>query len=81
MVQRSAAALLLVMGLAGLPAGQSSPVNTDWPQWRGPDRTGLSKETGLLAQWPAGDDAAERKLRLFNDRLIGLALDRLTAAS
>jgi outer membrane protein assembly factor BamB len=24
----------------------------DWPQWRGPDRTGLSKETGLLAQWP-----------------------------
>ena len=24
----------------------------DWPQWRGPDRTGLSKETGLLKQWP-----------------------------
>jgi outer membrane protein assembly factor BamB len=26
----------------------------DWPQWRGPDRTGLSKETGLLEQWPKG---------------------------
>src|SRR5262245_54628190 len=26
---------------------------TDWPQWRGPNRNGLSKETGLLAQWPA----------------------------
>ena len=25
----------------------------DWPQWQGPDRTGLSKETGLLKQWPA----------------------------
>src|SRR5258707_13305262 len=25
----------------------------DWPQWQGPDRTGLSKETGLLQQWPA----------------------------
>ena len=25
----------------------------DWPQWRGPDRTGLSSETGLLKQWPA----------------------------
>jgi outer membrane protein assembly factor BamB len=25
----------------------------DWPQWRGPDRTDLSKETGLLKQWPA----------------------------
>lgn len=25
----------------------------DWPQWRGPDRTGISKETGLLQTWPA----------------------------
>ncbi len=24
----------------------------DWPQWRGPQRTGLSKETGLLKEWP-----------------------------
>jgi outer membrane protein assembly factor BamB len=24
----------------------------DWPQWRGPDRNGISKETGLLKQWP-----------------------------
>jgi outer membrane protein assembly factor BamB len=26
----------------------------DWPQWRGPARTGLSKETGLLKAWPKG---------------------------
>lgn len=26
----------------------------DWPQWRGPERTGISKETGLLQTWPAG---------------------------
>lgn len=26
----------------------------DWRQWRGPDRTGISKETGLLRQWPEG---------------------------
>jgi outer membrane protein assembly factor BamB len=25
----------------------------DWPQWQGPDRTGISKETGLLKQWPS----------------------------
>ena len=25
----------------------------DWPQWQGPDRTGVSKETGLLKQWPS----------------------------
>jgi len=26
----------------------------DWPQWRGPNRDGISKETGLLDSWPAG---------------------------
>ncbi len=24
----------------------------DWPQWRGPQRTGISSETGLLHDWP-----------------------------
>jgi outer membrane protein assembly factor BamB len=24
----------------------------DWPQWRGPDRSGVSRESGLLKQWP-----------------------------
>src|SRR5436305_11051036 len=24
----------------------------DWPQWRGPNRDGHSKETGLLKEWP-----------------------------
>ena len=27
--------------------------DSDWPQWRGPERDGTSKETGLLKQWPA----------------------------
>jgi outer membrane protein assembly factor BamB len=26
----------------------------DWPQWRGPQRDGISHETGLLKQWPDG---------------------------
>jgi hypothetical protein len=26
----------------------------DWPQWRGPNRDGISPEKGLLQQWPAG---------------------------
>jgi outer membrane protein assembly factor BamB len=30
------------------PAAPSNP----WPQWRGPGRTNLSKETGLLQTWP-----------------------------
>src|ERR1043165_9919380 len=24
----------------------------DWPQWRGPQRDGISQEKGLLAEWP-----------------------------
>ncbi|MGD9644107.1 MAG: PQQ-binding-like beta-propeller repeat protein [Pirellulales bacterium] len=27
---------------------------TDWREWRGPTRDGISGETGLLAQWPQG---------------------------
>jgi outer membrane protein assembly factor BamB len=27
-------------------------VADDWPQFRGPQRTGISKETGLLKEWP-----------------------------
>jgi outer membrane protein assembly factor BamB len=26
----------------------------DWPQWQGPDRNAVSKETGLLKEWPKG---------------------------
>lgn len=28
--------------------------DSDWPQWRGPERNGTTNETGLLKQWPAG---------------------------
>ena len=29
-----------------------SAAQLDWPQWRGPNRDGLSTETGLLKEWP-----------------------------
>ena len=29
-----------------------SATASDWPQWRGPQRNGLSRETGLLKEWP-----------------------------
>jgi hypothetical protein len=34
-----------------------------------------------LVRWPAGPAAAERKQKLFNDRLIRIALDRLAPSS
>jgi outer membrane protein assembly factor BamB len=30
----------------------SNAANADWPQWRGPQRNGLSSDKGLLKQWP-----------------------------
>jgi outer membrane protein assembly factor BamB len=35
-------------------AAPAAPATPDWPQWRGPRRDGMSAETGLLKQWPAG---------------------------
>ena len=29
-----------------------SAYSADWPQWRGPQRNGVSSETGLLKEWP-----------------------------
>ena len=29
-----------------------SPAYADWPQWLGPERTGISTETGFLKVWP-----------------------------
>lgn len=44
--------LVLVALVASAIALNAQSASVDWPQWRGPDRNGLSKETGLLAQWP-----------------------------
>jgi outer membrane protein assembly factor BamB len=41
---------ILLLALAQHALAQST---ADWPQWRGPNRDGISKETGLLKQWPA----------------------------
>jgi len=34
-------------------ATAQAPARGNWPQWRGPDRTDLSPEKGLLKSWPA----------------------------
>lgn len=39
----------------------SAPAD-DWPQWRGPDRDGISKETGLMKAWPEGGPALDWKI-------------------
>ena len=34
--------------------GHADSTRTDWPQWRGPNRDGISTETNLLTSWPDG---------------------------
>ena len=43
---RLLASLCLIAALA------SPLLANDWPNWRGPDRDDVSKETGLLKEWP-----------------------------
>jgi len=63
---RSTATLLLcslalcVIPIAAEPFG--------WPQWRGPQRSGLSNEDGLLQAWPEG---GPKLIWLFRDAGLG----------
>jgi outer membrane protein assembly factor BamB len=44
---------LLIVSFALASAGEARIVTqADWPQFRGPDRTGLSRDIGLLKEWP-----------------------------
>jgi outer membrane protein assembly factor BamB len=49
------AIVLRLAAFASIWIGSSVQGQTfNWPQWQGPDRNGLTKETGLLKQWPEG---------------------------
>src|SRR6516225_325186 len=48
----SAALLFLLTFCPASFAAQPKAAGGDWPQWRGPQRDGLSTEKGLLSSWP-----------------------------
>jgi outer membrane protein assembly factor BamB len=60
---RTLAALIACLAVASLPL-----LAADWPQWRGPDRTDISKETGLLKSWP---DKGPKLLWTYSDAGTG----------
>ncbi|MBS0263642.1 MAG: PQQ-binding-like beta-propeller repeat protein [Planctomycetes bacterium] len=43
-----------ILGLLGTTFFADTAGASDWPQWQGPDRNAVSREKGLLQQWPAG---------------------------
>lgn len=42
----------------------------DWPQWRGPNRTDVSNETGLLKEWP---EDGPKRLWMYDQAGLGYA--------
>ena len=50
-------ALTLTGSMIGAPAPAPNAGVGDWPQWRGANRDGISKETGFAKQWPSAGPA------------------------
>src|SRR6188472_4175223 len=44
----------LALALALLMSSPSAVLGDDWPQWRGPNRDGVWKETGIIEIFPPG---------------------------
>jgi outer membrane protein assembly factor BamB len=53
-VHRRLALAVVASGVLSLPSVVSNRTLEDWPQWRGPNRDGVSTERGLLKDWPSG---------------------------
>lgn len=51
-MKRTSVLLLAIVALVCLAQQGMAQTGANWPQWRGPNRDGISKETGLLKQWP-----------------------------
>jgi outer membrane protein assembly factor BamB len=44
----------MLLACASVLTAAAALLADDWPQWRGPDRTDVSREKGLLQAWPKG---------------------------
>ncbi|HSL84659.1 MAG TPA: Appr-1-p processing protein, partial [Thermoanaerobaculia bacterium] len=62
------------------PLGMELLATVDWLLVREGRKAELEDVKAGLADWPSEQDAGQRKLAIFDDRLIGLALERLSTA-
>jgi len=63
------------------PLGMELLATVDWLIDHGKCEPTIAGIRAGLRTWPAGEAAAERKLRAFDDRMIGLALQQLTSTA
>lgn len=61
------------------PLGMELLATVDWLLSEGDVEATVPAVKAGLAEWPGGRPAGQRKLALFDDRMIGLALERLSA--
>jgi len=75
---RTLLAILLLSLTLIAPAASA----VDWPQWRGPNRDGVSTETGLLKDWPAGGPPLVWKTKGLGDgySTVSVVGDRIFTA-
>ncbi|NOQ14804.1 MAG: Appr-1-p processing protein [Methyloprofundus sp.] len=59
------------------PLGMELLATVDWLIYKEGCEATLASIKHGLQQWPGGNVAAQRKLKLFDDRLLGFALERL----
>lgn len=70
---------IALLTACGFLTSAANTTAADWHQWRGPDRSGISDETGLLQSWPAdgpplqwrtrGLGAGMSSVSIFDNRL------------
>jgi outer membrane protein assembly factor BamB len=67
--------LVLVLPCAAAVAADPKE-SFDWPQWQGPDRTAVSKEKGLLKDWPKDGPPLAWKVKGIGEGMGGIAVSR-----
>ena len=61
---------------AALFTGEALGGQFDWPQWQGPDRNAVSKEAGLLKEWPKEGPPLALKTNGIGNGMGGIAISR-----
>ena len=65
---------MLRLALAVIFLSSSTAIAADWPQWRGPERSNASGETGLLTEWPKDGPALAWKATGLGDGVVPVSI-------
>jgi outer membrane protein assembly factor BamB len=63
-----------ILAVSSFQTGAAPAAEAEWPQWRGPNRTAISDEKGLLKQWGEGGPALAWKASGVGQGFSSLAI-------